>query len=574
MAAAFKEIWCVDFEYNGRVGRPNPVCMVAMELIRGRLIRCWRDDLRHMAKPPFDIGPESLMVAYFASAELGCFLELGWALPVNVLDLFVEHRVETNSFGGSVGNGLLAALAVRGIGHIDGVEKERLRQLILSANVWSSAEQADILAYCQSDVSALANLLTRMERRIDLPRALIRGRYMGAVSAMERNGVPLDHSTYARFDRHWPLIKDELIQEIDRDFGVYDGSVFKQDRFARYLVREKIPWPRHPSGALALDREVFSDTAERYPELYPLHDLRATLAKMNRSGLEVGPDGRARCMLSPFASVTGRNQPSTSRFVFGQGKWMRRFITPESGYGLAYVDWLAQEVGIAAGLSGDEKLIEAYASGDPYMAFAIDAGLAPAGATGRSHPAIRTRCKAIVLGVGYGMGRATLANRADMTPVEASDLLDRHRRLYRKYWTFSQSSVDGAYFNGITSSVLGWKARVGKETRATSLMNFPMQANGAEMMRIAAIEASERGIAVVAPVHDAFLIEAPIEELDQRTAEMQDAMTQASRSVCGIPIRTEAKLIRPGERFAEERGADTWEKAMRALDKVEIDAAA
>ena len=33
---------------------------------------------------------------------------------------------------------------------------------------------------------------------IDLPRALLRGRYMAAVSAMEWNGVPIDTYTLAR----------------------------------------------------------------------------------------------------------------------------------------------------------------------------------------------------------------------------------------------------------------------------------------------------------------------------------------------------------------------------------------
>src|SRR4029079_1316070 len=93
----FRELWCVDFEFRSDPGeRPWVVCMVAQELISRRQIRMWRDELLALKKAPFNTGPDAVLVAYYASAELGCFLELGWPLPVNVVDLFAEHRVATN----------------------------------------------------------------------------------------------------------------------------------------------------------------------------------------------------------------------------------------------------------------------------------------------------------------------------------------------------------------------------------------------------------------------------------------------------------------------------------------------
>ncbi len=63
---------------------------------------------------------------------------------------------------------------------------------------------------------------------------------------------------------------------------------------------------------------------------------------------------------------------------------------------LAYVDWKSQEVAIAAQLSGDPALLDAVSSGDPYLAFAKMAGLAPMDATKQSHKAIRDVCKVCV----------------------------------------------------------------------------------------------------------------------------------------------------------------------------------
>lgn len=89
----------------------------------------------------------------------------------------------------------------------------------------------------------------------------------------------------------------------------------------------------------------------------------------------MGADGRNRTLLSPFRSTTGRNQPSISKFIFGSARFIRGLIKPPDGFGLAYVDWKSQEIGIAAALSGDGKMIDSYMSGDPYLAFAVQAGL-------------------------------------------------------------------------------------------------------------------------------------------------------------------------------------------------------
>jgi hypothetical protein len=103
--------------------------MVAQEVKTGRVIRIWRNELLAMDQASFDVGTDALFVAYFASAEFGCFLELGWPLPENVVDLYVEHRVETNGEKTLCGDGLLGALALRGLGHIDAGEKDEMRRL-------------------------------------------------------------------------------------------------------------------------------------------------------------------------------------------------------------------------------------------------------------------------------------------------------------------------------------------------------------------------------------------------------------------------------------------------------------
>jgi DNA polymerase-1 len=171
-----------EFEFGGRDGNlPRPVCMVAKELRTGQEWRVWRGGFD--SAPPFPIGPDTLFVAFVASAELGCFRALGWPMPARVLDLYVEFRDRTNGLPG--GRGLVDALHHFGLDALDAVHKDAVRTLILGGGPWTENERTEIIEYCAGDVYALERLLPAMLPRIDLPRALLRGRYMAAASAME-----------------------------------------------------------------------------------------------------------------------------------------------------------------------------------------------------------------------------------------------------------------------------------------------------------------------------------------------------------------------------------------------------
>ena len=262
---------------------------------------------------------------------------------------------------------------MRGLPAMAAATKEANRRLVMDRWDWSEQEVATILAYCQDDVVLTTRLLEWMAPAIDYPRALLRGRYMTAVARMERAGIPIDTNLHGHLAACWEPLKARLIEEVDADFCVYEGTTFKSDRFAALLAQSRMDWPRYPSGRLILDDDTFREQSRRYSHLYPLRQLRATLSGLRLTGLSIGRDGRNRCLLSPFASVTGRNQPTRS--TFGPAKWMRHLIKPPEGYGVAYIDWTSQELGIAAGLSGDERMIAGYCAGDPYMAFARIAGL-------------------------------------------------------------------------------------------------------------------------------------------------------------------------------------------------------
>ncbi|HZT83465.1 MAG TPA: DNA polymerase, partial [Gemmataceae bacterium] len=206
-------------------------------------------------------------------------------------------------------------------------------------------------------------------------------------------------------------------------------------------------------------------------------------------------------------------------------------------------------------------------SGDFYLTFARMAGAVPPHATKQTHAAEREQFKTVALGVLYGLTAEGLARKLAVPPCRGRELLRMHQQTFRRFWEWSDRVEMEGVLTGRLRTVFGWTVHVGPDANPRSLRNFPMQASGAEMLRLACCLATERGIAVCAPVHDALLVEGPADGIEGVVLETQRAMRDASELVLpGFPLRTDAKVVRYPDRYADDRGRRLWETVMGLLD--------
>ncbi len=345
---------------------------------------------------------------------------------------------------------------------------------------------------------------------------------------------------------------------------------FSTDRRAEYLIRKGIPWPRLPSGALALDDETFREMARVYPaEVGPIRELRHTLCPERLQDLAVGPDGRNRYLLSAFRSKTGRNQPSNTKAIFGPSAWIRSLIQPPPGRGVAYVDWSAQELGIAARLSGDAVMQEAYQSGDPYMYLARRAGAVPADATKRTHPVEREQFKVVSLGVLYGLSAEGLARKLNVPPCRGRELLQMHQESFRRFWRWSDQIEMEGMLTGQLRTLFGWTV-ASAPMPTLDLFEISPCRRTAEMLRLACCLATEPAASWYAPIHDALLVEGPTSDIDTTVRQTKQAMREASEIVLdGFALRTDAKIVRYPDRYIDERGETMWQTVCQLLEESE-----
>jgi len=587
-ALPFEELWAVDTEYYPGAGLANggkagdattPLCLVALEMRTGRTIRLWQDEFGPF--PPYRLDAGALIMGYMISAEFGSHIALGWGRPACALDPYIEFRHHVNDGAAKAADrekgfyGLDGALRYFHENGIDTAHKTEMRDRILQGPPFSADARVAILNYCEEDVRALAQLIKHIVPTIrSLPHAMMRAHFQWAIAQQERRGVPLDAPRLDRIRSLWSAIRSALVIEMDARYGIYefvDGEPhWRKQRFADYVHSHHMTWPTYDDGALDEREQTFREMAGRYPQIENLRELRYSISKLRLNDLRVGNDGRNRALLGAYGTKTGRNAPSNSKFVFGPAKWIRFLITPPPGRALIHRDYCQQEVRIAAVLSGDTALLQACESGDVYLGIAEKLGFVREDMNASELKAVRTLFKTVVLGIQYGLGARALAMRTGVSLFEAGEILARLRARFRLFEAYAQSAVDHAGLRLEISTPFGWYMRCPSGINPRTVRNFPIQSTAAEILHVACILAERRGIEVIAPVHDAIMAEAALEEIEDASVALDRVMRAAAAIVLrGYELPTDVQPIQPGERFYEERGEDMWKTITRLTAKLE-----
>jgi len=581
----FARVILEDFEFISVPGeRPDVVCGVFHDLDTGQTLRLTREQLTE--RPPYDIGPDTLVVCFVANAEMACHLSLGWPIPKNILDLSPEFKCHVNGKGIPRKNqGLIGALQYFGLSTIAPKRKDAMRERIMKGWPFTAEEFEQILDYCAEDVEMLRQLLLELLPCIDLPIALHRGEFVAALARSEHVGVPIDMEIFSQLadKKTWREMRDSMVPLVDVH-GVYVRDKlgewhWNNARFDELVVAEGINWPRTDASKLDLRRKTFESMAKAYPQIEPLRQLRYIRDKLRTIRLSVGGDGRNRTVLWPFSSKTSRTQPKARHWIFSPSVWLRFLIKPEPGKALAYIDYSSMEFAGAGALSdghtgASNSMFKLYNSGDPYLDFGKIIGLIPPDAT-RETPGvgvIRDRLKVLCLGTQYGMQRSTLATRLGVSDLEAHEMLQLHRGLLSQYWHWSEDWLHHSLTSGMMRTVYGWQCATGiTEFSERSIRNWPIQSTCADIFRLAYVWGTRHGLTLIAPVHDAVLLEAPEDRIEADVALMREIMRRASRVILNptadgtIELRTDVKIIRYPDRFTDPRGTELWNTVLKLL---------
>jgi hypothetical protein len=585
-------------DYGLRKGDlPKPLCMVAhvlnQHLNHVRTIRLWRGDFG--SAPPFDIDDDTLFVAYSAQAEMMCFQALGWRFPIHIFDQHTAYLAATNVLRPyepdeedrkKPRKRLVDACRAYDLEGWESIDKEAIAEDI-GNGFWRKYGRERVLQYCEEDVAMSVALLKAQLRRYndqrgrlllpaaDVERVLHWSNYSAkSVAQIQARGMPIDVKLWNLVQENKKAVVTELRRQFDPSFHdddpIFDvDGKWSRERLALWLICIGVhAWPRHhDSGMLNTSQDAFR-LMSYIPGVEQIHALRDTLRVIVGAKLPIGRDGRNRPSLFPFGTATGRNAHAKSLFNAHAGL-RSLMVFPLDRIGV-YLDWKQQEIGIAASLSGCERLKNDYRT-DVYHALARIAGFT----TELDHKLwaeqnkdMRNRMKALQLAINYGMSVSSLARGLNRHPLIGSTIIERHNEAYPEYWQWRDGAVRQAMLDRQIKSILGWPLRLTTSPNKRTLYNFPMQANGAEMLRLAAWRLCEAGIIPNMLVHDAILLEVTCQEEIEHAIEI---MRGVGRDICGFEfgVDVDQRLVN-GARYRDKRpmAKAMWDTIVKTLETV------
>lgn len=608
----------IDFEYRkSNEKHPELVCCALKGRQHKKALKFWLHDCpseraRLKSVLIMLISEGAVFLSYQATAEARCFLALGInPLDAQWIDLYVEWRqirnkndrflfgpyvdnagnpCESSSRGpdrNMIGGGLADAIYYFFQADLDASNKDRMRKIILAGGPFDPQTATEILAYCAADIEYLAMLYDAFRannKYLDAATALRRGRYTACLALTESLGIPIRLDRVANLSQNQASIARHFYLEANKLFPFFletkRGFVQSYDQFCKFVATKGLEkkWPKTEGGASGRPKYAMNDKTfkkySHYPEIALLQKCKTSIThvgffKPARIGefLEcVGSDGRARPWIGPFGTQTGRNAPPASQYVFAMASWLRAIVEPNASHTILGADESAQEFAIAAVLSGDKNMIEAYNSGDPYLGYAKQTGAIAENAT-RDDPvtdALRDEYKSSVLGIQYSIGSASLAIKMandcgkPYTEEDGRRFIALHQRTFPEYWSMLDR-VRRIYYSGNPIRTRDNWVLFCDNHNERSVGNFPMQGNAASIGRESMIKCWEAGVPVIAPLHDCDYAECAIGDKIEVKKAMVKAWEDATTAIIGdtIKIRVDVKEHPHGELWVEKKAKKT-----------------
>lgn len=430
----------------------------------------------------------------------------------------------------------------------DTEHKDKMRDLIISGSSFTFEEEIAIQNYCTDDVKFLPELLKAIvgeykkldvkNKNILLEEMKVRARYAAITAKMESWGYPIDYQKTKNFSNQVGSILDECQREINQLFP--DIKPFKFDRKTsrftwdqkrtREWIKENCDvnrWLKTDTNNLSLSLEAFTrvfDFKHNYPkDNFGAQIVRYLKLKQNLNGFSpnsktksfwdfVGKDQRVRPYFGIYGSQSSRSQPSSSGFLFLKPAWMRSLCVPPKGKAIASFDYSSEEFLVSALWANDRNMIEAYRSGDVYLAYGKLIEAIPKEGTKAEYKKERDLQKPIVLGMSYLMSKYGLAESLTnatgkkWTEEEAQEKIDEFKEAFPGLAEKQEEIMKIYEAEGHLKLPCGWYM-FGDNDNHRSVCNFPIQGLGGSIMRKAVDLAVSKGLKIILTLHDALYLE-------------------------------------------------------------------
>ncbi|MFZ1538755.1 MAG: DNA polymerase I [Chromatiaceae bacterium] len=416
---------------------------------------------------------------------------------------------------------------------------------------WPRLEQTPSLARLYQEIEIpLVPVLSRLERqgvRIDRERLAVQSRDLtGRIAALEE-------AAYTLAGRAFNLGSPKQIGDI-------------------FFTEQGLPVvEKTPKGAPSTSESVLQQLADAGHELPRIILEHRGLAKLKSTYTDKLPQmvspltGRVHTSYHQAVAATGRlssSDPNLQNIPIRSedGRRIRLAFIADPGCKLIAADYSQIELRIMAHLSGDARLLAAFAAGqDIHQATAAEVwGLAPDQVSANQ----RRSAKAINFGLIYGMSAFGLARQLGIERAEAQAYVDLYFQRYIGVKDFMERTRQQARRDKYVETLFGRRLhlpdidhpnqarRAGAERTA---INAPMQGTAADIIKRAMIAADgwiqteHPPVRMIMQVHDELVFEVEEAAVPEAAERIRAAMESAAD--LAIPLLVQIGI------------GDNWEEA-------------
>ncbi|MGZ8566184.1 MAG: DNA polymerase I [Actinomycetota bacterium] len=409
-----------------------------------------------------------------------------------------------------------------------------------------------------AEAAAVALLAPLLEERIDKQglRGLLEDVELplsSVLARMEARGVRLDVDYLTEMGEsvrdRMATLKAEVYTQAGREFNLNSPPQLREVLYGELGLQ---PGKKTPKGELSTDASVLEKLRDDHPVVDALLAWRE-LDKLDSTYLEALPrlvdprDGRVHTSFNQAVAATGRlssSNPNLQNIPIRSevGRQVRQaFIPGDPGQVLLVADYSQIELRILAHLSGDEGLKEAFAAGeDIHAATAAKVFDLP---IAHVDSELRRRAKMVNYGLAYGMNAYGLAQRLDIPPDEAEEILNGYFDGFPKIRDYLREQVEQARRDGFTETILGRRRYIPELTSGNrrlqalgerQALNAPIQGSASDVFKVAMIEVDralredpDLGCSMLLTVHDELVFEVTEANVGAAADLVRDRMEHA-----------------------------------------------
>ncbi len=383
---------------------------------------------------------------------------------------------------------------------------------------------------------------------------------------MEHTGIKVDGAFLKDFaselNQRLLEIQKEVYKLVGYDFNLNSTQQLSKALFETLHLTAPDSSNKTKAGGFSTSADVLENMKDQH-EVVALILEQRELSKLVSTYLEALPrqinpkTGRVHTSFNQTGSVTGRlassdpnlqNIPTRTEL----GHRVREGFVADKGQLLVSVDYSQIELRVAAHMSGDKAMINAFlADQDIHAATAAAIHDVPIGQVTKEQ---RSHAKAINFGLLYGMNEFGLMRATELTLAEATKFRDEYFAEFPGIRQYIETTRAKAEKQGFVETLLGrkryfpqLKGAATPQVRSRALreaINSPVQGTAADIMKIAMIhlpaELKKAGLKakMLLQVHDELLLECPETELDQAIEVTSRVMANAYK--INVPLKTDA----------------------------------